>query len=463
MRTFLLFALIFSVCLAKGQNFVGSWGGNIQVGQLTLLIKFHIENKSGTYKVALDVPQQGAKGIKADSVFIDKNQFDIIFNALHAKYSGELEKSDQITGVFSQAGQNLSLNLHRIIESERTKKGIDSTKTILNYIEREVSFYNEKDDINLKGTLNLPKTGSHFPAVILISGSGPQNKDGEILGHKPFKVIAEHLSQNGIAVLRYDERGVENSEGDFGKATSFDFSQDAESALNFLKSIPEIDPKKIGYLGHSEGGIIAPMIANRNKDVNFLILLAGPTLPGDDILFLQQRKINKILGVTDSEIERTVNFNKKTFELIKTETEDELKLKLQTLFEEELHNQPINLPAGMDKDQYINLQINQLTSVWFKNFISYDPRDALRNVNCKTLALFGEIDLQVPATENAESLKKIVESGNKTNFEVKILASHNHLFQRAETGSPTEYGSIKHAISDETLETIRSWIWLLSN
>lgn len=278
------------------------------------------------------------------------------------------------------------------------------------------------------------------------------------MGHKPFKVIAEYLSANGIAVLRYDERGVGSSEGDFKKATSKDFSQDAEAGFDYLKGLSFIDSNKIGFIGHSEGGLVAPMIAARNKDVNFLILLAGPALPGDEILYLQQEAISKTMGFSNEKIEKAVKFNKTAFGLIKTETGNKLKLKLRELFNVEIAKDSSSLHAGMSKDQFIDLQINQLINPWFKNFISYDPSDALRNVDCKVLALYGEKDLQVPALENMVALEAIVNNSNKSNIDIQKLASHNHLFQIAKSGSPMEYASIDHAISKEALQKIKDWI-----
>lgn len=455
---FLSILLLCCAFLLKAQSITGSWEGTIKTQQYSLPLVFHIESENQTFKVSLDSPKQGASGIKADEVTFYNNQITIVFNTLQATYSGVFNGLNKINGTFSQAGQNLPLVLNKMPNFKGLLNAPETMVDSLNFTERVVSFKNDSANCNLQGTLTLPKAKGQFPVVILISGSGPQNRDGEIAGHKPFKMIAEYLSKHGIAVLRYDERGVGSSQGDFSKATSIDFAQDAEAAFQFLKSVPEINPEKIGYLGHSEGGIVAPMVAYRNKEVFFLVLLAGPILPGDEILFLQQQKINKMLGMSNDDIQRTVSFNKKAFELVKNETQENLKPKLRKLFEDELNSQPNNLYSGMDKDQFIELQISQLSSVWFKNFITYNPEEALKNINCEVLAIFAEKDVQVPAHENIEALQNIIQGNQKNNYVIERLASHNHLFQLAETGSPLEYAQIDHAISQEALELIKNWI-----
>lgn len=444
----------------QAQSYQGSWQGTLTVGPNKLQLIFHIMEDAGTHSASLAIPEQGVKNIMADSVLIQGEQIGLVFNSLQATYSGKLEDADLLVGVFKQMNQSLELNLSKITPLAPLSKANQNNPKGIDFIEKEVTFYNGKDSLMLCGTLTYPKKGNPFPAVILISGSGPQNRDSEIAGQKPFKIIAEYLSQHGIAVLRYDERGIGCSEGKFSNATSYDFSKDAESALLYLATLPYINPGKIGIIGHSEGGIVAPMVANRNDKVSFLISMAGPVLPGDEILFLQQRKIGKTMGLDDEKIKKALEFNKKAFDLVKTEKNEAIELKLRELFKIELETESVNLPEGMSQDQYIDLQINQLTSPWFKNFISYDPRNALKKLTCKTLFLFGGKDLQVPSNENVKALRIIEEERAKNNFETKILESHNHLFQIAETGSPMEYGSIKHSISDKALKVIYDWIKL---
>ncbi|MBC7494582.1 MAG: alpha/beta fold hydrolase, partial [Flavobacterium sp.] len=284
-------------------------------------------------------------------------------------------------------------------------------------------------------------------AVILISGSGPQNRNEELLGHKPFLVLADYLTKNGIAVLRFDDRGVGKSGGDFKTATSADFSTDVESAFAYLKTRSEINSNKIGLIGHSEGGIIAPMIAAKNNEINFIVLLAAPSLKGDKLLLLQKEKIESAMNISESEIKKGQEIFSKLYKMMQMKHEDEnIKSYLKT-----------NLASAISEDAIDGI-VKQLDSNWMQYYINYDPIIALSKVKCPVLALNGENDLQVPFKENLTGIKKAISKAKNPHTQFKSYQKLNHLFQTSVTGSPTEYQNIEETFAPVVLKDISDWI-----
>ena len=321
-------------------------------------------------------------------------------------------------------------------------------------------FENTKANVSLSGTLTLPKINGVFPVVILITGSGPQNRNEELLGHKPFLIISDYLTRNGIGVLRYDDRGIGQSTGDFKTATSADFATDVESAIAYLKTRIEIKKNKIGLIGHSEGGLIAPIVASKSKDVNFIVLLAGIGIQGDKLLLLQQELIAKANGVSAAEIEKTIQNNGEIFKMIK-ESNDNQKLKtdLTILINALLKNEPnTEIPNGITKEEFISEQVNQISSPWMQYFIKFNPATILENVKCAVLAVNGSKDLQVPPKENLTAITNALKKGGNKKVTTKVFPNLNHLFQECETGLPSEYGKIEQTFSPIVLRHITKWI-----
>ncbi|MDT0650884.1 alpha/beta hydrolase family protein, partial [Autumnicola edwardsiae] len=316
------------------------------------------------------------------------------------------------------------------------------------YNSEEISFYNDIDKITLAGTLTTPKNKKDFTTAILISGSGPQNRNEEIMNHKPFLIISDYLTRNGIAVLRYDDRGIGESQGEYSKATSKDLSRDTEAAIKYLKSRKDINKNKIGLVGHSEGGLIAPMIASNTNDVSFIVLLAGPGLKGGQLLLLQKKLIEQKSGINDTAVNKSQEIFKGAYEIVSTfkGNDEELRNKLKGYFNEKLNHSM--------EDSQINSLIENITSPWMKYFIKYDPSSALKKIDIPVLALFGKNDLQVPAVENSKAFQDF---GNK-NIEIIQLDNLNHLFQESKTGMPNEYSEIEQTISPKVLDIISKWI-----
>lgn len=320
------------------------------------------------------------------------------------------------------------------------------------YISENVVFKNNLDSISLAGTLTYPKIGSDFPAVILISGSGPQDRNSELMNHKPFLVIADYLTKNGIAVLRVDDRGTGESEGNYNETGLNGFINDTKSAFEFLKTRKEINHSKIGLIGHSLGGIIAPIIASENTDISFIVTLAGSGIRGDKLMLLQKEKIERKMGVPEVGITQGQTNMKGAYDLIlksndnKTELQTELKIYFTKVF------------GAMLPERQIQTLSEQMSIPWLTDFIKFDPQTSLSKTKCPVLALNGSNDLQVPPKENLEIIEKILKENGNEDVETKQLENLNHLFQESETGLPNEYATIEQTFSPKALEIIAKWI-----
>jgi pimeloyl-ACP methyl ester carboxylesterase len=328
------------------------------------------------------------------------------------------------------------------------------------YIEEEVAYKNKDAGISLAGTLTLPFGDTLFPTVLLITGSGPQDRNETIYNHRPFLILADYLTRQGIAVLRVDDRGVGESTGDFPRATSEDFASDVLAGIEYLKARKEINPKQIGLIGHSEGGIIAPMVAVKSSDVAFIVLMAGTGLTGEEILYLQGALISRVMGVSEEDIAKNRQFNEKIFSLIREEKEEKtIEEKLRQMFMADWAelNEEEKKAIG-DPEVYLKAQLQSLLSPWLKFFLTYDPKPTLSKVKCPVLAINGEKDLQVPPKENLSAIEEALVAGGNKNFTVKELPGLNHLFQTAQMGLPAEYAKIEETISPEVLKIIGDWI-----
>ncbi len=463
MHKILLFIILMvSMQMYGQQNITGQWNGilNIQGKQLRLV--FNINEDSGKLTATMDSPDQGAKGIPVSSVSFENTLLKLEVKSAGISYEGAKGENNVIKGTFKQSVYSFPLELTKEkVEKKIIAKPQDPIKPFP-YRTEDVSFENKNDGITLAGTLTLPQQEGIYPAVILISGSGPQNRDSELLGHRPFLVISDFLTKNGIAVLRFDDRGTGASSGNFQSATSMDFARDVEAGLAYLRTRKEINSQNVGLVGHSEGGLIAPIVASRSKDVAFIVLLAGPGLPGDQILLLQQELISKASGVSESDIVKAQKENQKAFAIISKATdENQLKTDLTNHIVQILDNDPNpQIPAGITKEEFVNLQVQQLTSPWMRFFITYDPRPTLRKVKCPVLAINGEKDLQVPPKENLSAIQSALKKGKNKRFVIKGLSGLNHLFQECATGAPSEYSIIEQTFSPIALAEMLQWMLL---
>ena len=337
--TLLLIAL--SSCSKSTQEITGKWSGALNVQGMQLRLVLNIEKSEAGYKSTMDSPNQGAYGIECNETSFASNVLKVKISSIGASYEGTLKK-DSIIGTFTQMGMKFPLNLSRDeIEKVEQKRPQEPKPPFPYYIE-DVKFENKKDGNTLAGTLTLPSENGEYPVVVLISGSGPQNRDEELMGHKPFLVIADYLTRNGIGVLRYDDRGTAQSTGDFNKATTLDLANDAESAVSYLLGRKEVDKTKIGLMGHSEGGIIAPIVAARNENVSFIVLLAGTGVRGDQLLLMQQRAISKASGLPETMFLENEKMNISLYEhIINTSDTINLRAELTEIMENSFSNSTV--------------------------------------------------------------------------------------------------------------------------
>ena len=431
----------------------GVWQGALAANGMRLRLQLHVSHDDDKQLVAsLDSPDQAVAGLPATKVSQKDNVFHFEIPVVEGVYEGILNAAkDSIAGTWTQHGVEQKLEFQRSDKLLELRRPQTPAKPYP-YREEDLTFPNGKSKITLAGTLTLPSGNGPFPAAVLISGSGPHDRDENIMGHQPFLVLADHLTRNGIAVLRFDKRGIGKSTGNYDQATGDDFASDAEAAVAFLKTRKEINPAKIGLIGHSEGGIIAPLVASSGSGVAWIVLLAAPGLKGEDLLLLQSEAIMRAADINDGEIFRTLSFNKKSYALVREEKDPAaLEAKLNNLVQ--TTSTGAAMPANVLKSQ-----IHVMLSPWFRSFLDYDPVPALQKTACPVLALNGEKDLQVPPKENLAKIQKALEDGGNKDFQTTEMPGLNHLFQHAPTGAPGEYGAIEETMAPEALKSISDWI-----
>ncbi len=441
-----------------------SWSGVI-AGAIEFFVTFTPAADGSGFVATLDIPAQGLSGYPLSDVVYTDTQ--ISFHLPIAPPNGATWRATRdpgattVTGELEQGTTTVAFSMEMLAEGEEPGPERPQTPTApFPYSSREVSYTNDADGTRLAGTLTVPDGAGPFPAVLLITGSGPQNRDEEIFGHKPFWVLADHLSRNGIAVLRVDDRGVGESIGDLEDATTEDFAGDALAGVRFLATRERVDAGAIGLVGHSEGGIIAPMVAEQSDDVAFIVLLAGSGLPGVELMVMQLEATQRAIGRPEENIARQVVVQRRVLEAAAAGADlPEITEGVAELTRVQVSAMPQDQrPSSEQLEPGIEAQAAQLTLPWFRFFLNFDPRPTLRRVSVPTLALNGSLDTQVPAAANLAAIRQALEVGGNTDVTVRELAGLNHMFQTAETGSPTEYATIEETFSPRALEVITEWI-----
>ena len=431
------------------ETLTGTWEGTLSAGGQDLLIRFMISSADSGFSTAISVPQQNLYNHPADTISIYENQkVTIDFTSLKASYQGTIDDSI-IKGIWKQSGASIMLNLEKISDtvSDRVKREQEPTPPFP-YTAQDIYFINDETGITFGGTVTVPNGKGPFPACILVSGSGQQNRDEEIFNHRPFLVLADALSRAGIAVLRYDDQGMGESGGDPLPATTFDFSHDAAAALDWLSGQSYVNQNAIGVIGHSEGGVIAAMLGAERKDIDWLVLLAGPGVPGKELIAAQSEAIMRASHMSEQQIETTVSTNIKVYELAVGSLPEADKI---AAIRREL------IKIGMASDQ-ATAQTQALLIPWMKYFLALDPAQYLSQITIPVLALNGTKDLQVLHTQNLPAIEKSLQAAGNTKFITKALPDLNHLFQPAVTGLVQEYGLIETTFDPSAISEITAWI-----
>ena len=457
-KIIILFMLITAYTL-KSNEITGSWNGILKVQGMQFTIVFNISESDSGLVSTMDSPDQNTFGIPVTETKYESQNLILEVKSAGITYHGIL-KEGIIEGTFKQSGLEFSLNLTREMQEKIIPKRPQDPKVPYPYNSEDVKFINKKDSITLAGTFTYPMNTGIFPTVVLISGSGPQNRNEELMGHKPFLVLSDYFTRNGIAVLRFDDRGFGESEGDFTSATSFDFAEDVRSAIEYLKTRSEVDKDNIGLVGHSEGGIIAPIVGSKdNGDVAFMVLLAGTGIRGDKLLLLQQELIYKSMSMADDKIQQILATNKSIFDLIINERDNAaLKIKMTERIKTYIKENAEFVPEGLSEEQFLEMQINTTMSPWMLNFIRMEPSDYLKKVTCPVLAVNGEKDIQVPSKINLESIESALKSGGNSSVQTIEYPGLNHLFQKCNKCDISEYGDIEETFSTDVMFDIVKWI-----
>lgn len=451
-----LFIRLASPSTLSAQDISGTWHGKLSFPSGSLTVVFHIKNtEQGTYVTTLDSPDQGNKDIKTETTSFQDSILTIQIPIIQASYQGKLNADQTITGTFTQ-GMPLPLILKKG-EASRPKRPQEPQPPFPYKVE-EVSVKNTQDRITLAGTLTLPEKGSKFPAVVLVTGSGAQNRDEEIMGHKPFLVIADYLTRNGIAVLRCDDRGTATSQGDHVSATNEDFAKDTEAALNYLRSRKEINTSKIGIIGHSCGGTIAFEVSAKDPSIAFIISLAGVAVRGDSLMLKQMGARFKSEGMPDSIWQEIKPILRYRYTTILRQTDKSPDVIRKELYADATKMMSPEQLKDLNIVQRLTTEVNSMTSPWYLHFMRYDPTADLKKIKCPILALNGERDIQVDAMINLTAIRQWVSGNGNKKVTIKTYPQLNHLFQTCEKGTLAEYRELEETINPEVLKDMTEWI-----
>jgi uncharacterized protein len=453
---------LFSSLLTNGQvnRFIGTWQGILNVG-VELRAVFHIKEDGKQGLVATtDSPDQSVYGMKCDSVIVANNTIRIVMTALQANYTGELTNDSTINGALFQQ-VSFPLVLKKTDKTDiKAKVRPQTPKPPFPYKSEDVQYSNADKSLSFGATITIPEGKGPFPAIMLITGSGAQDRDETILDHKPFAVIADHLTRKGFIVLRADERGVGKSTGDFSSATSEDFANDISSGLDYLLTRPEVDKKKVGLIGHSEGGMIAPMLAVKRKDLDFIVLMAGPGVRIVNLMAEQHEAIARSAGVSDSALKLVKPFFRMTVNGIMNHT-DSIEILMMTENWAKQKSKEVltelNLETWQARNAYIHSMYQLFKSPWYNYFMNFHPQPWLEQLECKVLAINGDKDIQVLSSQNLAGIEVALKR-TKAKFEIKELKGLNHLFQTCKKCTVQEYGELEETIAPIALETISAWL-----
>jgi len=445
-----------------GKGLAGHWLGALKVSpvielRLALDLRSSSSGKLGGAMTSLD---QGDAQIPITVLTEEAGVVHFETKSVGGSFDGKFSADgSEMAGDWHQNGKTMPLVFKRMATTAKLERPQEPKKPFP-YDAEEIVVENSSDEVKLAGTLTLPRTPEPHPAVILITGSGPQDRDEALMGHRPFLVLADYLTRRGVAVLRCDDRGTAKSTGDFSKATDSDFVKDIEAQVAYLVTRKEINPKRIGLVGHSEGGIVAPKVAAKSGDVAFIVMLAGVGVPMDELLVRQGRDIALVMGASEEVIAKNAATQRATFEVVKTEKDPAAaEAAVRKLIREQLASLTAEQRQAMGlADDMVDAQVKMVLSPWFRELIAYDPLPTLKAVKCPVLAINGEKDLQVAASENLPAIRAALAAGGNQNVKTVALPGLNHLFQTCQTGAISEYSQIEETFNPTAMKVVGDWI-----
>ncbi|MCL7988841.1 alpha/beta hydrolase [Sphingobacterium sp. lm-10] len=442
----IILVTFFYSCRGVSQSFEGAWKGDLAVPNGSLPLLFSLQ-KGDSWTGTVRSPSQTRLDFKLNVIEVTGDSIHMKSAALGMSYRGRIAADgEHVDGTFSQGNYAAALRLGRY-DSTQTVKRPQQPIGPYPYDRKEVSFENTASDVTLAGTLTQPKEPGRYPAVILVSGSGPQNRNSEVEDHKPFEVLADYLTRQGIIVLRYDDRGIAQSTGNFLQSNIADFSRDALAGLTFLKTQTNVDSARLGMIGHSEGGLISLLLAGQHAPgLRFIVSLAGPAMPIDSLMVLQLYHVGKSQGMSEAELAKVRPINRKNFEIVKSN------LPAPVAMSQLLKN--MRSVGGASGALQKELQVMLLEP--YRYFMRIDPVPFIQKINIPLYAAFGDKDIQVPAKENQKSL--VANLPGNPQSRIKTYPNLNHLLQPAKTGALQEYYTIETTIEPELLKDIANWI-----
>jgi len=465
MKKYILFSvLLFAAYELKAQmGVIGIWEGKMNAGvELRMIFHFYKDEKN-QMAATMDCPDQGIKDVKANSFKIENDSVYLEISQFHVKYSGKFIGDSIIIGNFEQ-GSSLPLTFRKV-KTVTEKKRPQTPVPPFPYITEDLVYQNADNTISYGATITIPQGKGPFPAVLLLTGSGQQNRDEEILGHKPFAVIADHLTRSGYIVLRVDDRGMGKTTGDVMSATTLDFAKDAATSIEYLKSRKQVDQSKIGLIGHSEGGMIAQILGAERNDLRFIIMLAGPGENNIKLMEDQNKSILTKAGLTEEYINSYLSLYRNFLSTILTSEQASIINDLTNVVDNWIAATPatiVKATTGISdettKMKFINQFRNQVDRPWFRYFLSYDPAANLKKIKANVLALNGSNDIQVVSKENLAAIEQALKQGTSAGYEIKELPGLNHLFQECKSCTVAEYNQLEQTISPAVLQIITEWM-----
>lgn len=445
----ILFILVQS-CFSNAQTFEGVWQGELVIQGQKLPLIFELQRKGENWAGSMQSPAQSLAKIPMTKVSVSEDSIWIEVKNIGLSYRGAMTNNN-IKGIFRQGGFQTEMTLQRASQGERKKPLVRSqiVEPPYSYDTAAVVIRNTFDNVDLAGTITFPKKKGKYPAVLLLTGSGPQNRDEEIFDHKPFRVLSDYLTKAGIVVLRVDDRGVGESKGDFASSTIENFSKDAISAFNYLRKQPQVDPRKVGIIGHSEGGLIAELLAGqRLPGLSFIVSLAGPSFSIDQLMVEQLYAIGKAAGMSKNDLAQAQIINKRNFAVVKSD------LSTEEAFKQLLQNMSVAQITAENKQ--LERELLSMLTPAYRYFMRIEPERYISQIKIPMFAAFGSLDVQVPADSNLKSLHDLLPKNSKS--VLKEYEGMNHLFQKAKTGQVSEYFEIEETINPQVMKDITEWI-----